>query len=420
MSNIKTKLRKLIETGLLHIFGTSVINKGMSFIMTVVVVRILSKTEYGRFTFAWNIYSMIALLSGFGLSSAIVQLCSEHSSQPILSWGIYRYCVKNGLRFNTILMLLIIGIALLFPLNVPEARPLLLLLSVLPCFSFYYEGTLAYIRSTKNNKLYSKLALLNTVVLFGATIMLIFIFHEYGMILGYIFSYSLSIFTSRKKLGHLSGGYNLTQELRKNAIKIGGISTINNGLSELLYLLDVFIIGLIIADESVIAAYKVATQIPTALSFIPLTLVVYLYPYFAEKRLDKKWCLIHYKITLKAMGFVNLVISGILYILAPFIIKTLYGAEYIDSLTPFRILVVSYFFSGTFRIISGNILVSQQQLKFNLFVTIVSSTTNVVADYFLIKYWGSNGAAIATLVVVIISSVLSTGYLFYYLNKKEK
>ena len=80
---------------------------------------------------------------------------------------------------------------------------------------------------------------------------------------------------------------------------------------------------------------------------------------------------------------------------------------------------MNYFISGTFRILSGNLLVTQRKLKFNLFVAIISSTTNIIADYLFIYCWGAIGAAYATVLVVIVSSILSTTYLVYTFNKKR-
>jgi len=412
-----TNIKKLVSTGFLHVFGSSILNKVIAFVASVVVVRILTKAEYGLFTYAWNTYSMVALLNGFGMASAIVQLCSETNNNSAVSESIYSFCIKTGQKFNILLACVIACCALFIPLRIPEAKYLLLMLSVFPFLAFFYDGTLCYIRSKKNNILYSKITLLNTFLLFVSTSLLVMVFKEYGMVLGYILSYVISIAFSRRSISGVSQIKSLDMANKRNALKIGGVSMINNGLSELLYLLDVFVIGIIISDESVIAAYKVATQIPSALMFIPTTLVIFIYPYFAEKRNDRKWCLQNYKTVLKIMGAFNFAITAFLFALAPFIITVIYGASYMDSLVPFRILIVNYFFAGTFRIISGNLLVTQQKLKFNLFVTIVCSTTNIIADYFLIKHWGSCGAAVATLIVVVLSSVLSTSYLVHCLKK---
>ena len=89
----------------------------------------------------------------------------------------------------------------------------------------------------------------------------------------------------------------------------------------------------------------------------------------------------------------------------------MFGAQYLDAVPVFRILSLNYFISGTFRILSGNLLVTQRKLKFNLFVAVVSSAVNIIANFLFIQWWGAIGAAIATVLVVVISSILSTTYL---------
>ena len=194
---------------------------------------------------------------------------------------------------------------------------------------------------------------------------------------------------------------------------------LNNGISQMMYLLDVFVIGIVAADETILAAYKVATVIPTALTFIPASLVTYIYPYFAEHRNDGAWCLGRYKIILRYFGLLNLCISGILVVLAPYIIPIIFGVKYNDAETIliFRLLAVNYFFSGTFRVIAGNLLVTQRKLRFNSFVAIVSGCINVTADFILISKMGARGAAVATILVVVFSAVMNTSYIIYTFKK---
>ena len=91
-------------------------------------------------------------------------------------------------------------------------------------------------------------------------------------------------------------------EDKKPLLKISIISMTNNSLSHLLYLLDVFVLGIVDPQETILASYKAATIIPTALTFIPSALMTYVYPYFAQHRLDKKWCRKYYKITVLCFG----------------------------------------------------------------------------------------------------------------------
>ena len=127
-----------------------------------------------------------------------------------------------------------------------------------------------------------------------------------------------------------------------------------------------------------------------------------------------------YKKVVLGLGGLNLVISTMLFFAAPLVIRLVYGEQYLDAVPVFRILAVNYFFSGTFRLLSGNLLVTQRKLKFNLIVAIISSSINVVADYFFIRTWGSIGAAWATVLVVIVSGAMSTVYLVKVFRNRGK
>lgn len=56
MENLRNKLFK---TGFFHIFGSSVINKIVTFASGIILVRILSKEEYGVYTYAENLLSFL-------------------------------------------------------------------------------------------------------------------------------------------------------------------------------------------------------------------------------------------------------------------------------------------------------------------------------------------------------------------------
>ena len=63
---ILPQIKKLFSTGFFHIFGGNVINKVITFVSGIILVHLLSKPEYGVFTYAWNIYGIVFLFSGMG------------------------------------------------------------------------------------------------------------------------------------------------------------------------------------------------------------------------------------------------------------------------------------------------------------------------------------------------------------------
>lgn len=422
MNNYADKVKKLLQTGFFHIFGSSVINKIVAFLSSVILVRILTKSEYGVFTYAWNIYSIVLLANGFGMESGILQMCSEHSGDEEFAKKVCNYGSKTGILFDLALSVILFCIGIFAPLTISGAGALIRLLSCLPMVQFLFQLSTAYLRSQKRNQEFARLTVMNTIVLFLSSAGGAHIFREKGMVLGYYIAYSASVLMAfafmNVKL--ISKEKRLDDKSRKSLREISFVSMCNNGLSQLMYLLDVFVLGTVAAEETVLASYKVATTIPAALTFIPLSLITYLYPYFAEHRSDGQWCLKKYKQVLLCLGTLNAVVSVGLFIFAPLVIRLLYGEQYLDAVLVFRILAINYFVSGTFRILSGNLLVTQRKLKFNLFVALMSGCVNIVADFLFIQWWGAVGAAYATVMVVIMSSVMSTSYLYHTFKKSGK
>lgn len=422
MEKILPKIKTLFKSGFFHIFGSSVINKVIAFLSSVVLVRILTKTEYGVFTYAWNIYSIVLILNGMGIESGVLQISSEHSGDIEYANRASNYGIRFGVKFDLILFAIILGVGLFAPLKIEASREVLCLLCMLPMAQLLFQMTTSFLRAQKRNQEYARLTVINTVMVFAVSAGCAFLFREKGLVAGYyvayITSFVIGIFSYRIRLFNKSS--KLTGDDKTALLKISAITMCNNGLSQLMYLLDVFVLGIVDPQETILASYKVATMIPSALAFIPLALITYLYPYFAEHQNDGDWCLNRYKQILLGLGGFNALLSTILFAGAPLIIRLLFGEQYLDAVPVFRILSVNYFFSGTFRILSGNLLVTQRKLKFNLFVAIVSSLTNVVADYFFIQWWGSIGAALATVLVVFVSSVLSTTYLVYTFRQNRK
>lgn len=413
--------KTLLRTGFFHIFGGSVINKLLGFFSTAVLVRILTKTEYGVFTCAWNIYSILLLANGIGMDSGILQLCSERSGDLSYARKVCGYGTRFGLLFDGLLMAVLLAVGLFVPLRISGAGDLLVLLAALPMGKLLFSITAAHLRAQKQNRAYARFSVSNTLLVFGATAAGALLLRQKGLVLGYYVAYTISALLAlcRMEAPLFSRDGELDPAERRSLLWVSFISMCNNGLSQLLYLLDVFVLGLLTAREDILASYRVATILPTALSFIPTSLAMYVYPYFAQRRNDGSWCMRKYRSILLGLGSVNLLICGGMVLFAPGIIRLFFGEVYLDAVPVFRILAVNYFFSGTFRTISGNLLVTQRKLKFNLCVAVFSGILNIAADVILIRLWGSVGAAFATMLVVLVSGLLNTVYLIHTFRKQK-
>lgn len=70
---IINKIKWIIDKGVFHILGTNVVNKVLAFFTNILIVRFLTKSEYGIFGYANNIISFFLLASGLGMLSVEIQ-----------------------------------------------------------------------------------------------------------------------------------------------------------------------------------------------------------------------------------------------------------------------------------------------------------------------------------------------------------
>lgn len=419
--DLKGKVQYLFKTGFVHIFGFTVVNKLLTFMSSILIVRIIPKDIFGIYTYANNLVAMFMLASGLGLVSSTFQLCSEHAHNKKRINRIYSYGSAVALRFNFLLSIIIIIFSIVYTFKFKSAEMYILLMAFQPFVIVIFEFQQVYLRSNLQNKDYAYSCNLNTIFVVAFSMLGALVYGVTGLIIGNYLAYILSevivyykfkAFISFKKS-------KIKNTYKKLLYKIAFISMTNNGLSTLLYLVDIFIIGIYVTDERLIASYKVATVIPTAITFIPSAIITYVYPYFAMNRKNMEWTKTNYKILLKWVAILNVVITLGLIIIAKPLIITIYGKNYLDSLQCFRILVFSYFFSGTFRIISGNLLVTQRRVGINLFISIISGVLNIVFNIILIPKLGNLGAALTTTLIVLISSLFSTFFYLKVINYKR-
>jgi O-antigen/teichoic acid export membrane protein len=413
---IHQKISKLMKLGFGHIFGANIVQKMGVMLTSFVLVRILSIEEYGIWSYALNIFSFFILVQGLGSHIGVLQYTSSGNDS-----GQKRLYFKYGLKLNLLANVIVIAVGLILfysvHLKIPESNHVLRLIifalfsiGVFECYKSYFRGIL-------QNRAYSLIITYQTVIQSALYIGLGYLMGLKGLAIGIIIANIISCFIAWifDKSPEISP---VTVKLeKKKFINFSLFSTANNVISQVLYLLDTFLIGQIMAASVAVATYKAASMIPFNLTFIPLAIMTFVYPYFCNHAQDKVYVKKKYFQLVKGLFIFNLILVGSLYFLAPHIIKILFTSRYMEAVPSFRILIVGYFFASTFRIPAGNTLAALHKVNYNMIVSIVSGITNIVLDYFLIKHYGIIGAAWATSAIYVISGILSNAYLLRYLYR---
>jgi len=419
--NSRIMVSKLMNTGFFHIFGSSTINKIVHFAYGILIVRIIPKENYGIYSYANTVYSIFMLLSGFGIVSAILQVASEKADNIDNRKKISQYGMMFGIKFNFILSGLILVLAWFIPLPIAGSNQLLIIMSLLPILTIIKEVQKIELRVSLRNVEYSKYNTIDSVLIALGTIFGAIIFQEKGMIFGhYIVAIAMILILKKStKIPSKANYLSLNSSEKNDILKIAGISTLTNGLSQLLSLLGTLILGIIVTDPSIIASYKIASIIPTALNFIPGALMIYAYPYFARNKRNRVWVIASYKNLMIYGSLFFLFISLIGIIFAKSIIGIIFGPDYLEATSSFQILMASFFIGSTFRTIAGNLLVTQRKLLLNLLNGVICTIISILLNIILIPKFGSEGAALSQFVTIATSGILYTIWFIKVLGQIE-
>jgi len=409
--------QKTISSGFLYVFSANMISYLVAFCGSIAYARLMGVHDFGVYAFSYNIITFFLLVNGFGAASGVLQFVSR-SSNSDLQLSYLKYSLKLGIGFNVLLSIGIIIYACIVSMPIPGSKSLLLLMAFFPVGRLYIDVFQAYLRATHDNVRLAKFAISSNLILLFGNILGIYVYGLHGFVISTYLSYGLVILiaTYIYKLPNvitIVGMYIDKQEFVSYSI----YATIGNAFAQLLFILDIFLLGYIIKDAAVVATYKVATVIPFALNFIPGIVSTFFYPYFAKNAANLDYvCELRRKVQYGMLAFA-LPVSIVLILIAKPLILFIFGAQYGQSILPFQILVFGFWIVATFRTINGNILASLGKAKTAMWLNIAIVSVNVILTYILVKLYGTIGAAIGVIAIYILAGALATIALNQVLNK---
>lgn len=408
-----------VKGGILSVFTANVVNKIIGFLSTMVVTRVLTTTDYGIWGYTLNIYSYLGLISGLGLMSGSGQFGTEHKGEG-RAYSYFRYCISRGLVINTGIVIISSIILCVITLPINEAKQFILLYMPNLLLDYIFAITQGILRSKNRIKEFARLTNINSFftavgvcggVFWGIT----------GLIIGKYIASLVAIAYASVKLRDTAVAIRKAEGLSKTekkalwhySIIIGMCAAMN----VLIYQLDITLIAAMIRSATDVAVYKVGTLIPNALQFIPGSVVTAILPNIIYHKDDISWIRSSLKRVYLYLTLLNAFLTVTLFIFAPLAIRFFSGARYLVAVPVFRVLIFGYFFSGTFWLLSVNLLASFRRMRYSFFISITSCVTNIFFNYFLILKYQMIGAAYATLLVDIITATMSFSYLMFLIKR---
>jgi O-antigen/teichoic acid export membrane protein len=220
--------------------------------------------------------------------------------------------------------------------------------------------------------------------------------------------------------GIMTDRESLSRPFKKELVSYGGVYATTAFSGMVLLLLDVTCLDLIVRNPVTLADYKVASTIPMAFSFVPSCLIVYFYPKmvaaFSEgKQTGRK--------TVRSLSKLFFAVNGgvfvVMLLAAPLLIWLGFGEKYMNVVPVFRLLCFNYLVHAVQSLLS-HVLAVIKRLKANLLLSLLSGLANIGLNILLIPLFGTMGAALATLSVTCLITLLYFVYLQRFYRQEEQ
>lgn len=426
MSTVKSKTRKMRETGALHIIIGTFSTKFVAFFGSMVVIRLMSKSDYGVLTYVENIYSYAFVFAGLGLMNGLLRylvLAKEEKEKK----SIFQFIISRSMLIDTIIaILLCIGVQFYpIPEKYSAARYLIFAVALLLPFQDLLTEVLYTLRAFFRNRLYAYLAFGTSALLIGGRMIGAIVGGVGGVlwsrvILNSAFAISILFFIS-KTLFEKNKAEPLPSPMKKTVTVYSVQYMITNGFWALFMLNDTFLIGQLLNDPQVGADFKAAMTIPGNISIFATAIGVFVAPYFTKNEKNREWVKRNFKRVYVLSAIIVASASLLIYIFASPLVRIVCGAEYMNTVPLMKVLLLAAFINSGLRFTTANLLAAMGKIRANMIVSGIGMGIQVILDIIFIPRFGAMGVAVCSCIEYsLMAIVLFIVFYRQYFSKKVK
>lgn len=397
-------LSRLKGKGAPAVLAGSLLTKAAAFLGSIVLVRVMSKSDYGVLSYMENIYTYVYLLAGLGLNNAVFRYVVLKDG-PSEKLGVIRFVLGRGAAINVVIISAGIAFAVLFP-HAPEfsraAALLPVMLLALP-FQFSYDTFSYSLRALFRNGAYALAAV--------AAIALVWVGKVSGTVAGGLdgavwagvaayaimaaacFAYFRAVLFLGVEPSRPSRGE------ARSYLAYGAQFMVTNGMWAMFLQNDLLLIGMLTGDPAAVADYRVAYAVPSMVAILSGSIGTFVAPYFIRHEDDAHWVWANYKrVIAVSCAVIGALCLGVALLCRPFV-AIFYGEAYLSAVPLMLLLLVSSFVTNGVRYTTANLLSATGEVRANMVVAACGIAAQLVLDVLLIPRFGAYGAAVTSIVV---------------------
>ncbi|MBU3009866.1 polysaccharide biosynthesis C-terminal domain-containing protein [Polaribacter vadi] len=405
MKLLKNYILNFLSRSGSYVFSATIIARLFSFLASWLALKLISNDELGVVLFAYNIVVFIIPISGFGLHQSLIRYGALLKNDDEKN-SLFIYVFKKGLWASLAIIALIIISSFFITFKFENTQFYVIILSFIILPSFIFEIIRAQFRLKHNNKSFAYTEFTNSIILLISVLGLSYFFKGTGYAIALLITPLLTSILFIKKLN-----INFNSEI-KLAItnfsfwKYGFFASLSNVVTQLLFVIDIILIGYLLDDKEMITNYRYISIIPFSLLFLPRVFISTDFVAFTEKIFDKKYILNYIKSYMLFFSVVSVCALLVCYFFAAEILSLL-DANFINYTEPFIILMLGITGIFIFRGLFGNLLSSIGKAHINYYISSIAIIINVITNYYLIPEYGITGAAITSAVLMWFTGILS-------------
>lgn len=422
ISDLLKALEELKRKGFFQIFNATIVNSMVSFIYGIFIVRLLTKSQYGLFSYAQGIVNFGLLFCSMGLNLGLLQYCTE-DRRIEQKYSLSRFALSGGFLTSIATVVILLFYSGIDASGLHGIVQTLVVFSFLPVAYWLKDWIITNLRWQLKNREYAVVMNLHSVLNAVLVILGAFIGGITTAIIGiyvaYIVSIGVGLFFLKDCKEEIACACKVERELIPGFLKYSLTMCVVNAMISVLFSIDTYVIGNVLHDAEEIASYKTASVIPFALNMVPNAVMTFMYPYISRHKYDKKWLKAELKKVYLANALLNTGIGICLMIIAEPLIHTVFGESYSSTVRIFRLLVLSYIISASLRTPSANILGMLKMTKSAFWISAGTVLLSVFLSYNFICRFGIEGAAYGSCVTFSVVGMISFGLIVWYLKSKK-
>ncbi|PNV67189.1 oligosaccharide flippase family protein [Enteroscipio rubneri] len=404
IEDIKHVFASLKAKGAFAILSGAFLTKVAAFLGSLILVRIMSKSEYGVLGYMENLYTYACLFAGYGLNNAVYRYLVLKETEAEKK-GIFDYVVSQGTKFNIVYVAVLSLLAFLFPHSEEfSTAHLLLPLMLLALPLQFLSDTCSFsLRGLFRNRAFAFTAVLTVVLVWGAKAAGATLSGLEGVAASWPIAYCVVAFVLllyfRNNIFSSVPAIAPEKEERRGIRSYSLQYMVTNSLWALFLQNDLLMISLLTGDASAVADYKVAFAIPSVIAILSSSVGIFVAPYFIKQENDKAWVWSNYKKTFIGTAVLVGGAAILVCLVAEPVVGFFYGEQYLNIVPLMNLLLVTAFVTNGLRYTTANLLAAMGKIRVNMFVSFSGMVCQIVLNFILIPLFGVYGAAYTSIMV---------------------